>query len=61
MPEFSITDTRLVLRYERGSYSISRLMLDAADENLFELAATVANVQSEQPKQVIKMVTRMLV
>ena len=60
MTELILTSKRIVMRYEKGTYTFSRVKPDAADQNLFNLANTLTSLQVEQPKKILQVVTKIL-
>jgi hypothetical protein len=55
-----ITNTRLVLAFNSGTFSYSQIKPSATNEELFELADAFNSLQVEKPKEVYKVVTRRL-
>jgi hypothetical protein len=52
---------KLTLRYEKGSYSYSRLKPDADDAALYEVADALNSLQLEPARSISKMTVRKLI
>jgi hypothetical protein len=60
MPVFINVGKRLVLRYERGTFTFSRLKPNASDQGIYDLATHFIALQDEAPRQIVQVTTRLI-
>jgi len=55
-----VTDMRLQLAYETGTFTFSQLNFNADTQDLFSLAAAFNSIQEEQVREIRKIVRSIL-
>lgn len=53
MVDATLTATKMSLKYEKGSYTYSKLKHGAAKDKIYELATAINTLQDEEPAKKI--------
>ncbi len=56
----TIASVRLVMKYDKGSFSFDKVKMTATDTQIFQLGKAFAQLQEDQPKAICKTVKTLL-
>jgi hypothetical protein len=57
MAEYFGINRRLVMRYEKGTYTFNRIRFNSGDQAIHNLAKHISDLQNEKPAKVLKVTT----